>query len=133
MPTASKPRTTPRKSRKKAKPPKLSRMHKPEGMSLEDWQIELRRQFGRQQKFRLRNAGDEPVFSTFEVTNPQSGNTYRVCVRGRGVGDNVCTCPDFATNTLGTCKHIEFTLGRLERKRENRRLLREGFHPPYSE
>ncbi len=32
-------------------------------------------------------------------------------------GDNYCSCPDFATNTLGTCKHIEFTLASLERKR----------------
>ena len=25
---------------------------------------------------------------------------------------NPCTCPDFAINTLGTCKHIEYTLTR---------------------
>ena len=30
-------------------------------MSLEDWQIELRRQFGREQKFRLKNLGDHPA------------------------------------------------------------------------
>src|SRR5262249_15318176 len=42
-------------------------------------------------------------------------------------------CPDFATNTLGTCKHIEFTLGALERKRGGTRALREGFQPPASE
>ena len=70
------------KTGKKRKPPKLSRLNKPEGMSLEDWQVELRRQFGREQKYRLKNVGDQPVFSEFEVVNPQSRNAYRVRIRG---------------------------------------------------
>ncbi len=115
------------------KAPKLSRQHKPEGMSLEDWQIELRRQFGRSQDFHLANVGEHPVFSLFEVTNPQSQNTYRVQIRGARVGDNHCSCPDFATNTLGTCKHIEFALAALESKRASAAALRAGFQPAYSE
>ncbi len=122
-----------RKSKSQKSKAKLSRTKKPDGMSLEDWQIELRRQFGREQPFRLANRGEHPVFSGFAVTNPQSGNTYTVTIRGRGLGDNACTCPDFTTNTLGTCKHIEFTLARLERKRDARRQLREGYQPPSSE
>jgi superfamily II DNA or RNA helicase len=117
----------------KTKPPKLSRLHKPDGMSLEAWQIELRRQFGREQPFSLKNRGDDPIFSEFEVTNPQSRTAYRVQVRGPNPGDNYCSCPDFATNTLGTCKHIEFALSALERKRGGAARLRAGFQPPYSE
>jgi superfamily II DNA or RNA helicase len=113
--------------------PKLSRLHKPAGMSLEDWQIELRRQFGREQDYRLKNLGEDTLFSEFEVTNPQSGGAYRVQIRGRRPGDNFCTCPDFATNTLGTCKHIEFTLASLERKRGAVARLKAGFQPTYSE
>ncbi len=120
-------------SGKKRKPAKLSRLSKPEGMSLEDWQVELRRQFGREQDYRLKNVGDQPVFSEFEVVNPQSRNAYRVRVRGPHVGDNHCSCPDFATNTLGTCKHIEFVLAVLERKRGGPAALRAGFQPAYSE
>ena len=75
----------------------------------------LRRQFGREQRFLLKNTGGHAVFSEFEVTNPQSGNTYRVAIRGSEAGNNFCSCPDFATNTLGTCKHIEFTLARPQR------------------
>ncbi len=120
-------------SGKKRKPAKLSRLSKPEGMSLEDWQVELRRQFGREQDYRLKNVGDQPVFSEYEVVNPQSRNAYRVRVRGPQVGDNHCSCPDFATNTLGTCKHIEFVLAVLERKRGGPAALRAGFQPPYSE
>jgi superfamily II DNA or RNA helicase len=120
-----------RKKRKRAA--KLSRLHRPDDLSLEDWQIELRRQFGREQKFRIKNVGDQPVFSEFEVLNPQNNNRYRVGIRGRGIGDNFCSCPDFATNALGTCKHIEFTLAYLERKRGTRSALRAGFQPVYSE
>jgi superfamily II DNA or RNA helicase len=112
---------------------KLSRLHKPEDMSLEAWQIELRRQFGREQNFTIKNLGDQRVFSEFEVTNPETQNSYRVQIRGTQLGDNHCSCPDFATNTLGTCKHIEFTLAALERKRGAASELQAGFQPRYSE
>jgi len=46
-----------------------------------------------------------------------SGRSYRVVLRGRGLFDNYCSCPDFAVNTLGTCKHIEALLSRLKGRR----------------
>jgi hypothetical protein len=49
------------------------------------------------------------------------------------MGQNFCICPDFATNDLGTCKHIEFTLARLESRRSGTAALRRGFQPEYSE
>src|SRR5438105_5056661 len=112
---------------------KLSRQHKPDHLSLDDWQRELRRQFGREQRFRIANQGNHPVFSEFQVTNPESGRSYRVTIRGPRTGDNACTCPDFATNPLGTCKHVEFALARLERRRATAAQLRGGFQPAYSE
>lgn len=126
-------KTASRKNRRPAREPKLSRLHKPDGMSLETWQRELRRQFGREQPFTWRNVGTEPVFSEFEVTNPESKNTYRVAVRGTEPGDNFCSCPDFGTSSLGTCKHIEFVLGRLAQRRGGKLALKAGFRPPYSE
>ena len=45
-----------------------------------------------------------------------SKKTYRVAMRGPGLFDNYCSCPDFAINTLGTCKHIEALLLRLKRR-----------------
>jgi superfamily II DNA or RNA helicase len=45
-----------------------------------------------------------------------SNRTYRVAMRGPGLFDNYCSCPDFAVNTLGTCKHIEALLLRLRRQ-----------------
>ena len=112
---------------------KISRVRKPEEMSLEQWQIALRRQYAQKQDLRLKNTGDEPIFSEFTVTNPQTHGQYRVAIRGAGLGDNYCSCPDFAANTLGTCKHIEWTLARLRRKRGGKKAFAEGFQPPYSE
>jgi superfamily II DNA or RNA helicase/predicted nucleic acid-binding Zn finger protein len=112
---------------------RTSRMRKPEDMTLEEWQVALRREYGREQIFTFRNLGAEPVFSEFAVTNPKSGRTYRVAVRDRELGANYCSCPDFAVNALGTCKHIEWLLAKLERKRGGKRAFRDGFQPSYSE
>ncbi len=103
---------------------KLSRLHQPVGMSIDAWHRELRRQFGREQAFTMTNAGAEPVFSDFHVTNPRSGGTYRVVIRGPRPGDNYCSCPDFATNSLGTCKHVEFVLRKIEERPRTRSARR---------
>ncbi len=55
-----------------------------------------------------------------------SGKTYRVAMRGPGLFENYCSCPDYAVNTLGTCKHIEALLLRLG-KRYGRALDRRRF------
>jgi len=116
--------------------PRLSRQRKPPEMPADDWQRALRRQFGREQGFELGNLGDSklaPVFSDFRVINADSGGHYRVAIRGTASGDNLCTCADFATNDLGTCKHIEFTLAKLAARRGGKAALARGFTPPYSE
>jgi hypothetical protein len=116
-----------------AKPRRYSHTRPPEDLDTPQWQVALRRQYGREQSFSLENLGSEPVFSEFRVGNPERGSSYRVAIRGTGLGDNYCACPDFATNLLGTCKHIEFVLGRLERRRGGKTALRRGFEPDYSE
>jgi superfamily II DNA or RNA helicase len=120
-------------TRKVSRGPKLSHTRRPSDLSVEEWQRQLRRQFGRAQPFKIENIGEEPVFSEFSVSNPRSGSSYRVAIRGAGPGENFCACPDFLTNDLGTCKHIEFVLGRLERQRGGKKALAQGFQPPYSE
>ena len=120
-------------SPKPAKEPKLSRTHAPAGLSSVEWQRGLRRQFGREQAFDLQNLGGEPFFSDFRVGNPASGSSYRVAIRGSAPGSNFCSCPDYATSELGTCKHIEFTLARLERRRGAKAAFRRGYRPAFSE
>jgi superfamily II DNA or RNA helicase len=131
MPDATRSPNAPAQPRRK--PGAVPHTRKPAGMTLEEWQIALRRQFGHEQRFRMVNSGDSPVFSEFAVTNPQTRRTYRVSIRGGAPGDNHCTCPDFAVNTLGTCKHVEFVLARLQRRSAARVALRAGYQPPYSE
>ncbi|MDW6024778.1 DEAD/DEAH box helicase [Mesorhizobium sp. BAC0120] len=113
--------------------PKLSRTQAPTDLSPADWQRGLRRQFGREQAFGIENLGSEPFFSEFRVSNPLSKSSYRVVIRGRGPGGNFCSCPDYSTSELGTCKHIEFTLGRLEKKRGAKTAFARGYQPAFSE
>ena len=123
-------RNTTKRRKVKQTPKRTPRTHQPKGMSLEEWQIALRREYGREHNFQFKNLATEPIFSEFAVTNPVSGRTYRVAIRGNELGVNFCSCPDFAVNTLGTCKHIEGLLVRLGRKQGAKRLFEDGFHPP---
>ncbi|GMV94843.1 MAG: hypothetical protein AMXMBFR82_46210 [Candidatus Hydrogenedentota bacterium] len=115
------------------KPKKTPRTRKPDHLSLEEWQIALRREFGQEQPFRAKNLGKDPVYSDFAVTNPASGRTYRVAIRSDELGANYCSCPDFAVNALGTCKHVEWLLAKLKRKQGARKAFARTFQPDYSE
>lgn len=124
------------KAARAAKTPKeikLSRTQAPDNWSAVEWQRGLRRQFGREQAFGLENLGSEPFFSDFRVSNPQAKSAYRVAIRGAVPGDNFCSCPDYATNELGTCKHIEFVLAALEKKRGVKAAFSRGYAPAFSE
>ncbi len=118
---------------KAGKEPRFSRTSAPADLAPRDWQRALRRQFGSEQSFGLENLGDEPFFSEFRVRNPVSNSAYRVAIRGLGPGGNFCSCPDYATNELGTCKHIEFVLSRLTKKRGAKAAFARGYKPAFSE
>ncbi len=134
MSTVHKRKPAPKKTRTtKPAEPRLSRLRRPPELEVVDWQTALRRQFGREQSFGLRNIGQESVFSDFTVSNPDSSSRYRVAIRGSALGQNYCTCPDYATNDLGTCKHIEFTLAKLQTMRGGRAALKQGFRQAYSD
>src|SRR3989337_4127750 len=77
-------------------------------------QIERRRERARAEILRITNKGRHPVFSQFEVKSV-SGRIYRVEIRALGEMQNSCTCPDYKTNLIGTCKHIEGVLIYLEK------------------
>ncbi len=81
---------------------------------LREEQIDIRRQRGRAAGLVIENTGKKQVFSDYRVTNPQTKGQYAVTIRGFDTGDNTCTCPDFKSNTLGTCKHVEAVLEKLE-------------------
>ena len=77
----------------------------------------LRRiQRARDEKHAIRPLDDgHPVFSTFAVKSP-SGMTYQVEIRDLKDRAFSCSCPDFRTAGLGTCKHVEATLIWLKRR-----------------
>src|SRR5438046_10328369 len=126
-------RKKPNAAAKPKKEPKLSRSRAPGDLSIVEWQRGLRRQFGREQAFGLENLGAEPFFSEFRVSNPVSKSSYRVAIRGPGPGGNFCSCPDYATSELGTCKHLEFTLAKLQKKRGARTAFARGYRPAFAE
>src|SRR5690348_17277777 len=126
-------RRNPKSANASQKEAKLSRSHAPGNLSPMEWQRGLRRQFGREQVFGLENLTSEPFFSEFRVSNPAAKSHYRVAIRGKRPGANYCSCPDYATSELGTCKHIEFTLARLEKKRGAKAAFARGYQPAFSE
>ncbi len=67
----------------------------------------------------------EPLFSTFQVRSP-SGAGYEVEIRSLGDRENSCSCPDFRTNGLATCKHVEAVIARLRRTAAGRSALKRG-------
>ncbi len=78
-------------------------------------QIDRRRKRGLEEIARIVNKGQHPVYTTFEVSST-SERTYSVQVRSLTARLNTCTCPDYLTNTIGTCKHIEGVLANLEKQ-----------------
>ncbi|WP_295446524.1 DEAD/DEAH box helicase [uncultured Thiodictyon sp.] len=56
---------------------------------------------------------------------------YRVHIRSLTRRANYCTCPDFASNQLGTCKHIEAVLHRIGKRRDFRRLKEQPPPAPF--
>ncbi|MEZ5040249.1 MAG: DEAD/DEAH box helicase [Saprospiraceae bacterium] len=115
-----------KKSDKKKTPKekKINYYKQPEELTLREWQIGLRKQFGKEQSFGLTNEGDHPVWSDFLVHNAEQNSSYRLALRGQKVGDNFCDCPDFRASGLGTCKHIEWALHKLAHTYGNKKHFR---------
>src|SRR2546422_10610333 len=90
-------------------------------------QIAERRLRARKENFQIRSRS-RAIFGDYQVLSDASKRTYRVALRGLGIFDNYCACPDFAVNTLGTCKHIEAVIlharDRFGRKVEKTRYRR---------
>jgi superfamily II DNA or RNA helicase len=70
----------------------------------------------RKEKMSLSPLNGKGLWSDYGVTSSVSGKTYRVALRGWERGESYCSCPDFRTNTLGTCKHLIFALGAVKRR-----------------
>lgn len=95
------------KTTKKKKKVLISHITKPEKMTLEEWQVKLRKQVAETEQFGIRCVDDSLCPGEYVVRNPQKNNEYKVVYRGSNSEWNYCSCMDFKTSKLGTCKHIE--------------------------
>ncbi|MCK4412666.1 MAG: DEAD/DEAH box helicase [Candidatus Eisenbacteria sp.] len=96
--------------------------------SLEQEEVEVRRRRGAKGGFKVIRRDAHDFFGTFEVRSP-SEKAYEVEIRSLSTPVNQCTCLDFATCTLGTCKHVEAVLTAL-RRRSRRKFAKAAAQPP---
>lgn len=86
---------------------KASYYQRPGNMTLEQWQIALRRQIVAKEHFGIQEMDAKEYPGYYTVHNPVSRNDYRVVYRGEASEWNYCSCMDFKASRLGTCKHLE--------------------------
>jgi len=65
-----------------------------------------RRQRAAEEPMRVRSLDSSTPWTDYVVTSHNTGKSYRVALRGVEPHESYCSCPDFRTNALGTCKHI---------------------------
>jgi superfamily II DNA or RNA helicase len=82
---------------------------------LVEQQISERRERAKTAIARVVAKPDGQPFGDYRIQSV-TGKNYRVALRGAGLFENYCSCPDFAVNTLGTCKHIEALLIRIGKR-----------------
>ncbi len=134
----------PKKKTAKKKPLKITYHRRPDELTLDLWQLNLRKQFGEDNPFEIERTGEHPVFSTFTIWNPATRNSYQVTIRAdlpkKGLPKentitsmgNACTCQDFKTNRLGLCKHISAVLHHIHQQRGSKKAFRDGYDAPWS-
>lgn len=83
-------------------------------------------------EIRRRPRRGQGILGEYQVASPSS-RAYRVTLRALDAAHNGCDCPDFATNLLATCKHIEAVLHHLrtDAPRRVQRALGEGTATSY--
>ncbi len=106
--------------------------YNPGKMTDKEWQTRLRQQIAEKEIFEITNIGSEKIYSDYQVVNIQFRSTYKVALRSKDNTLNFCSCPDFKTNLLGTCKHIEAVRLNLSKKRGFKLLSKIIPELPYS-
>lgn len=108
--------------------PRVSHHFKPENMTLQAWQIALRQQAAMKELFAISEKDRKEFPGYYTVKNPLSHRDYNVVFRGDDSPWNYCSCMDFKTSQLGTCKHLEGV--KLWIKDKKKRISQSA--PPYT-
>lgn len=106
----------------------MSYHYKPESLTLQEWQIALRRQAAIKEHFAISEKDRKDFPGYYNVINPVTSNEYKVVYRGQDSSWNYCSCMDFKTSQLGTCKHLEAV--KLWIEENHRKVCRTV--PPYT-
>lgn len=107
----------------------LSNVFRPEGMSLRHWQVLLRQQAATNENFAIAPVDAKNAPGEFLVSNAASRRKYKVVYRGADSEWNFCSCLDFKTSRLHTCKHLEAVKLWLQ---DNRRYFPHQGLPSYT-
>lgn len=83
-------------------------------MSIEEWQVALREEAARGEQFQITHLDENRLWGDYEVSHDLS--SYKIAFRGVLSDRNYCSCLDFRTNGLGTCKHIEAVVLKLRQE-----------------
>jgi SNF2 family DNA or RNA helicase len=105
--TSTKTQEKQSQTEKKKPEARLSNVVKPDNMSLEEWQRTLRRQAAEREMLNVQAVDATLCPGEYRVTNPKSREEYKVVFRAENSMWNYCSCMDFKTSQLGTCKHLE--------------------------
>lgn len=111
---------------------RLSNKQCPEGMSVEEWQVALRREQAIDSDFVVEHLDDNRIWGDYLVSSSSSGGRYKVAFRGVCSERNYCSCLDFRTNGLGTCKHLEAVSLWLQQEVEGYPWSGRSYDAPYS-
>ncbi len=99
-----------RANKKKRTNNPASRLDSASWLTTDDEERAARRKRAETENLKVRRTSETsvPPFQDYEVSKPgEKTSTYLVEMRSLTRDVNSCSCPDFATNGLGTCKHIE--------------------------
>ena len=105
MASSEKKKTSKKKGKKKIQ--RVPYYSCPSNMTIEEWQIALRRQMAREERYTISSVDEEKLPGEYLLENPKTRRQYKVVYRGAKSPWNYCSCMDFKTSRLGTCKHIE--------------------------
>ena len=105
MASSEQKKTSKKKGKKKIQ--RVPYYYCPSNMTIEEWQIALRRQMAREERYTISSVDEEKLPGEYLLENPKTRRQYKVVYRGAKSPWNYCSCMDFKTSRLGTCKHIE--------------------------
>lgn len=98
----------------------LSEVIKPADMDVGEWQIALRRQIAAKEYYEISAVDEKMQPGEYIVKNNNTRQHYKVVFRGDDSHWNYCSCLDFKTSRLGTCKHLEATREWLKDNRKHK-------------